>query len=165
MLIPKVENPSTSAEFWPISLCKFVHKILTKVIALWLSTLLPSIICENHASFVKGCNITNNFFLALELTSFINRRTRGGNLIFILDLQKAFDRVSWDFLQQVLHFYGFSTHFGHLIENITKFNYFLFLSMAALLVLLALLERLNKEILYPLFFFFNFILVADVLWP
>lgn len=35
VLIPKCKNPGTPKEFWPISLCNMVMKLVTKTIANW----------------------------------------------------------------------------------------------------------------------------------
>lgn len=47
---------------------------------------------------------------------------RGGNCIIKLDMTKAYDRVEWDFLQAVLHCFGFSDSFYRLIHQCTNKN-------------------------------------------
>lgn len=94
VLIPKIPNPISFLDFGPICLCNFVNKILSKFLALRLEVFLPSIISGNQITFLKDRYITDNIFLALELTHSINRANPRGNLIIKLDLQNAFDRVS-----------------------------------------------------------------------
>lgn len=154
ILIPKIENPSNFADFRPISLCNFIHKSLTKIIDLRLGNIFPSIIFDNQVGFVKGHNITDNMLFALELATSINRKSRGNNLIIKLDLQKSFDRISWDFLQQVHDSYGFRAHFCHLTKNAMEYSYFSISSTVILLAFSAQIERLNNKILYPCFFLF-----------
>lgn len=113
----KLPNPISFLDFHPISLCNFVHKILSKVLTLHLGGILPPIISENQAAFVKDRNITDNILLALELTHSISRTNLGGNLIIKLDLQKAFDWVSREFLQLVLFHFRFSSSFQPLVKN------------------------------------------------
>ncbi|KAL3506986.1 hypothetical protein ACH5RR_032368 [Cinchona calisaya] len=73
-LIPKIDNHSTFANFRPISLCTFVNKVYTKVMAKRLSQVLPRIISSEQAVFVNGKSIIENVMLAQELMGFIDRK-------------------------------------------------------------------------------------------
>ncbi|XP_073138489.1 uncharacterized protein [Henckelia pumila] len=46
--------------------------------------------------------------LCNEMVNHLNYRPRGGNIIMKLDMAKAYDRVQWDFLYQMLRAVGFS---------------------------------------------------------
>lgn len=46
--------------------------------------------------------------LAHEMTNDLNRRVHGGNIVAKLDMSKAYDRVNWSFLLQVLEKFSFS---------------------------------------------------------
>ncbi|XP_027184132.1 uncharacterized protein LOC113782440 [Coffea eugenioides] len=72
-----------------------------------LSKVWPSIISPQQSGFVKGRQIFDNFLLAQELVSDIHRKNREGNVVLKLDMAKAYDRVSWPFLLQVLRRFGF----------------------------------------------------------
>ena len=56
---------------------------------------------------MKGRQISYNFLLAQELISRIRQSNRGGNVVLKLDMAKAYDKVSWLFLLQVLRWFGF----------------------------------------------------------
>ncbi|XP_071905984.1 uncharacterized protein [Coffea arabica] len=60
------------------------------------------------SGFVKGRQLADNFLLAQELVSDIGKSSRGGNVVLKLDMMKAYDRVSWSFLLQVLRRFRFS---------------------------------------------------------
>jgi hypothetical protein len=107
ILIPKCEKPRSCSEFRPISLCNFTNKIISKVLASRLSPYLDRIISSSQAGFVKGRLITDNVLLAQELVSQIDRKVRGSNVIFKLDMEKAYDRISWFFIIKVLRAFGF----------------------------------------------------------
>ncbi|XP_071923243.1 uncharacterized protein [Coffea arabica] len=70
--------------------------------------LLPKIISPQQSGFVKGRQISDNFLLAQEIVTDIGKPSRGGNAVLKLDMMKAYDRVSWCFLLQVLRRFGFS---------------------------------------------------------
>jgi hypothetical protein len=53
-LIPKEKGAKVFNRFRPISLCNIGYKMITKVIANKLKSILPSIISENQGGFVHG---------------------------------------------------------------------------------------------------------------
>ena len=107
VLIPKVSSSPDCSQFRPISLCNFVTKVIATTLAVRLAKVLPSIISPQQSGFVKGRQIFDNFLLAQELVSDSHRKNRGGNVVLKLDMAKAYDRVSWPFLLQVLRRFGF----------------------------------------------------------
>nr|XP_027060692.1 uncharacterized protein LOC113687227 [Coffea arabica] len=124
VLIPKKPNPATFADFRPISLCTFVNKIFTKVLANRLKTILPGIVSAEQSAFCPGRDIAENVLLAQEMIASIDKRARGNNCIFKLDMMKAFDRVSWVFLRQLLCKFGFDYRFILLILNNLSHSWF-----------------------------------------
>lgn len=79
--------------------------------------MLPLLISPEQSAFVSGRDASDNVMLAQELVQSIDRRVRGHNMVIKLDMQKAFDRVSWEFLARVLYKFGFSFQFVELILN------------------------------------------------
>lgn len=53
----------------------------------------------------------DNILLAQELLQKLHCKARGGNVIMKIDLSKAYDRLSWLFLLQVLRKFSFSEVF------------------------------------------------------
>ena len=103
-LIPKVKNPELVSECCPISLCNVLYKIFSKVLENRLKKILPHIITEHQSAFTKNGLITNNILLAFEsLHSMqIHNSTKGGYMALKLDMSKAYDRMEWPFLEDIM---------------------------------------------------------------
>ena len=56
-LIPKVDNPVTLNDFRPISLCNYVYKVVTKVIAKRLKGIFSEHITKEQFGFLEGRQI------------------------------------------------------------------------------------------------------------
>ncbi|KAH0713632.1 hypothetical protein KY289_009591 [Solanum tuberosum] len=100
ILIPKKEVVDNFGDLRPISLSTFTNKIISRMLHERLVAMLPRIISQNQAGFVKGRSITENAFLAQEIVRDINRRNKLTNVVVKLDMEKAYDRVSWIFLSK-----------------------------------------------------------------
>nr|XP_027109237.1 uncharacterized protein LOC113729105 [Coffea arabica] len=116
--MPKVQKPQEFSQFRPISLCNFVNKIFSKILARRLAPLLPKIISPNQSGFVQERSISDNYLLVQEVIAGIKRKARGGNVVFKLDMTKAYDRMKWPFLIQVLRAFGFGERWINMIWRI-----------------------------------------------
>ncbi|XP_057452893.1 uncharacterized protein LOC130744751 [Lotus japonicus] len=116
VLIPKVDTPSTIKEFRPISLCNVTYKLITKVIVNRVRPFLNRLIGPMQSSFLPGRGTTDNVFLAQEIMHYMNSScSRKGSLAFKIDLEKAYDSVSWSFLRETLDMFGFPNALRDLI--------------------------------------------------
>nr|XP_027099048.1 uncharacterized protein LOC113718336 [Coffea arabica] len=107
VLIPKVDGASHWREFRPLSLCNVSSKVVSKILAVRISKLLPKLISPWQTGFVPGRGIVDNVLLAQELILDLDRRLIDPNLILKLDMEKAYDRADWSFLLFLLRQYGF----------------------------------------------------------
>lgn len=124
VLLPKSDSPNIFADFRPISLCNFFNKIFTRILCMRLKPFLSGLISEEQTAFIPGRDISDNILLAQEVLQHLDKRVRGHNILFKLDMMKAFDRVRWGFLQSILLRFGFSDHFVRLILNNLSASYF-----------------------------------------
>ncbi|XP_074298919.1 uncharacterized protein LOC141629897 [Silene latifolia] len=94
----------------------------SKCIALRLRKITESIIGQNQNAFLPGRLISDSGFLAHELLSYINQRRRGTRCFgaLKLDMNKAFDRVSWPFLFHVLKLFDFPKAFRRLLKSCVR---------------------------------------------
>ncbi|KAM3255382.1 hypothetical protein ACQJBY_048596 [Aegilops geniculata] len=126
VLIPKITRQEKVKDLRPISLCNVLYKVISKVITNRLKLLLPKIISPSQSAFVPGRMISDNILLAYELTHFIKRRRSGakGVAALKLDMSKAYDRVEWKFLEDMMIKLGFRRAWVQLVMKcITTVKY------------------------------------------
>lgn len=115
-LLPKVSSPTTVKDFRPISLCSVVYKLITKIISKRLRDLMPLLISPAQSSFIKGRSIIDNIIITQEVIhSMKKKRGKKGWLVIKVDLEKAFDKLSWDFIEDTLLDAGFPTRMVRII--------------------------------------------------
>ncbi|CAL1400647.1 unnamed protein product [Linum trigynum] len=109
-LIPKVDNVESMRQLRPISLCQFVYKIITKILAERLSGLLSNIVSSSQNAFIRDRQIVENILLGHELMHYLKTKKQGkkGYMALKVDMEKAYDRVEWPFLLAILDKMGFN---------------------------------------------------------
>jgi hypothetical protein len=108
-LIPKTEKPERVSDLRLISLCNVTYKVVSKVLAGRLRAVLDDVISPSQSAFVPGRLISNNIIVAYEITHFLLNKREGdlGYAALKLDMSKAYDRVEWNFLEQMMKRLGF----------------------------------------------------------
>ena len=106
-LLYKKGNRLDIKNWRPISLLNTDFKILSKTLAERIKIALPEIIHTDQRGCVTGRYIGENIRL---LEDIINEKS-DDSVIMLLDQEKAFDRVEWDWLFKVLRRFNFGEKF------------------------------------------------------
>ena len=108
VLIPKKERLEGFNYFRPISLCNTIYKSITKIIANGFKVVMNKLVNLMQSSFVPGRHITDNIIVIQEVVHSM-RKMKGkvGYMALKVDLEKAYDRLSWDFIFDTVNDIGF----------------------------------------------------------
>lgn len=103
-LIPKCPNPKVLGNYRPINLCTSVYKITLSRIWPYLDKLISPI----QTAFVPGRRGLDNILIAQELVYSIDKnQEKEGYMAIKVDLEKAYNRLEWNFILKVLIIYHF----------------------------------------------------------
>jgi hypothetical protein len=105
-LIPKVEEASEMKAFRPISLLNCSFKIFSKVLTLRLERVTQRLVAREQSAFIRERYILESVVIAHEVVHSIHKAKLLG-VVIKLDYEKAYDRVSLDFLMEILISRGF----------------------------------------------------------
>ena len=83
-----------------------LYKILTKVLANRIKRVMGKIISQSQSAFVERRQILDAVLIANEVVDSTLRRKKSG-LVCKLDIEKAYDSISWEFVFQVMDSMGF----------------------------------------------------------
>ena len=118
-LIPKVLGADQITQFRPIALINVIFKIISKAFASRLDPIANRIISQTQTAFMKGRHIVDGALSLLEIIHELRVKKLGG-ILLKLDFEKAYDRVNWSFLLEVLRRKGFDAGFVHRIEQLVS---------------------------------------------
>lgn len=80
-----------------------IYKAITKIIASRVKPLLPCLVGPNQCSFIPDQQIIVNIIIAQEIIlSMCIEKGKKGFIAVKLDLEKAYDRLRWDFVVDTL---------------------------------------------------------------
>jgi hypothetical protein len=122
-LLPKSPDASSIAHYRPIAMANFKFKIITKVIADRLASILPNLISAKQHGFIHGRDIKDCLCIASEAANLLHNKSFGGNLALKIDITKAFDTLDWNFLLKVLKNFGFNEKFCNWVHVILQSSF------------------------------------------
>lgn len=110
-LIPKMNRDNRYLKNWrPISLLNCDYKILTKLLAKRLQTVMQSIVDDDQSGYIKDRFIGENIITTANVMHYMNSTNKPG-IILLADFEKAFDSIKWSFIIKSLKTFGFGDHF------------------------------------------------------
>jgi hypothetical protein len=119
ILIPKEEGANTLKKFRPISLINCSFKIFAKALNSRLERICDRLFAPNQTSFVRGRYILESVVSAHETIHDAMKNKEKG-LVLKLDYEKAYDRVNWHFLEEMLISRGFYSKWISWIMRLVK---------------------------------------------
>ncbi|XP_038708505.1 uncharacterized protein LOC120003559 [Tripterygium wilfordii] len=125
-LIPKTKEALSVTEYRPISLCNVSYKIISKILSNRLSLILPNIIRGNQSAFIRDRLITDNVIVVYEALHSMSlmAKSRTSYMAIKLDMSKAYDRVEWNFVKEIMSRLGFSDKWqGWIMQCIRSVTY------------------------------------------
>ncbi|RZC29900.1 Exocyst complex component SEC6 isoform B [Glycine soja] len=105
-LIPKRNDPQSLNDYRPISLIGCVYKVVSKLLANRLTLVLPHLIDERQTAFIKGRHILHGVMIANEVIAEAKTKNKPC-MFFKVDFEKAYDLLSWGFLNYMMMRMGF----------------------------------------------------------
>jgi hypothetical protein len=90
--------------------CNMLYKLVAKVLANRLKKVLHKCISDSQSAFVPCRSIHDNAMVACEVVHYMktDRRQTNKNVALKLDISKAYDRINWLYLKEVMLRLGFA---------------------------------------------------------
>ena len=117
-LLPKKDKDLRHLANWrPVSLLNTDYKILTKLLAIRLQKVIPSIINSDQVGYIKNRYIGENIRILYDILQYADIEQIDAYITQI-DFEKAFDSVEWPFLFETLKTLNFGDNFISWIKTI-----------------------------------------------
>uniref|UniRef100_A0A803PQU7 Reverse transcriptase domain-containing protein n=1 Tax=Cannabis sativa TaxID=3483 RepID=A0A803PQU7_CANSA len=110
-LIPKHENPTRAVDYRPIACCTTLYKCISKLLCSRLAKVLPHLINQNQGAFIQGRSIAHNVMILQDLLKNYKRKNVSPRCAIKIDISKAYDTVSWDFMEDLLNAFNIPSRF------------------------------------------------------
>ncbi|GJW89448.1 RNA-directed DNA polymerase, eukaryota [Tanacetum coccineum] len=107
-LIPKTLDLKVVSDYRPISLIGSLYKVVTKILATRLSTVISDLISDVQTAFLPNRQILDGPFIINEILSRCKQKNQHA-MVFKVDFAKACDSIRWDYLGDVLKSFGFGS--------------------------------------------------------
>ena len=104
LILKKGKYSLLCGSYRSISLLNVDLKILSKVLALCLQRVMPSIISLDQTGFMPGWQFSHNTGRLLKIIHSSSNDTP--EIVVSLDAEKAFDRVEWRYLYEAMDGFG-----------------------------------------------------------
>ncbi|GKE07161.1 RNA-directed DNA polymerase, eukaryota, reverse transcriptase zinc-binding domain protein, partial [Tanacetum coccineum] len=96
-LVPKIHDPPKVSDFGPIACCNVLYKCISKIITNRIKGALKKLVQINQSAFIPDRLIQDNILLSQEILRGYGRKNGPKRCAMKIDLQKAYDTISWSF--------------------------------------------------------------------
>lgn len=97
-LVPKRPGASLISDYRPIACMNTIYKVISRLLVKRLKPILPALILPSQTAFVQKRLLLENTILAGELVNGYHKASGPKRITLKVDIAKAFDTISWDFL-------------------------------------------------------------------
>ena len=117
-LLPKKDKDRLLLKNWrPVSLLSTDYKLITKMLAMKLSSVLSDLIHHDQTAYIKGRYIGENIRTIDNAIEYCKQNNMSA-ILLLIDFEKAFDTIRWKFLMKVLKKFNFGNVFKRWIKII-----------------------------------------------
>ncbi len=116
LLLKKDKNPLECGSYRLISLLNCDYKILAKLLSVRVENSVGQIISPDQTGFIRGRYSFSNIRRLFNIV--YSSHSNNPEVVLSLDAEKAFDRVEWNYLFQILGKFGFGPIFTSWIKLI-----------------------------------------------
>ena len=114
-LLYKKKERKDIRNYRPLTLLNSDYKILTRILCWRMKGGMHEIVSAENTGFSPGRFIAENTVCTKLMQAYLDEEDLPGALVF-LDMEKAFDRVSWEFMHKALESLGFGPEFRSWIK-------------------------------------------------
>ena len=106
--IPEEDKPRQFSENWkPLTLLNVLYQLPSGTVANRLKCVLDDLISADQTGFLKGHFLGENTHLIYDIMKYCEENNIPG-LLMLIDFEKAFDSLSFDFILKTLDFFFFN---------------------------------------------------------
>ena len=117
----KKKDREDMRNYRPITLLNCDYKVLTRLLCRRMKEVMHEIVSPHNTGFTPGRFIGENSVLTKLIQAYLDEEDQPGALVFV-DFEKAFDRVSWDYIHEALAALGFGQNFRRYIRTLYDSN-------------------------------------------
>ena len=81
---------------------------LSQILVNMIKSVLPLLVSKEQSAFVSGRAMMDNILLAQKVLHSMRNKSEGKKLMVLkLNMEKAYDMMTWDFIQMAMSKFGF----------------------------------------------------------